>query len=104
MFQKKSLGQNFLSNPKILDKIIAAAKIIPGEAVLEVGPGEGSLTKKLLDAGASVIAVEKDDRLIPILQKKFSSETASKKLHLIHGDILDFDVCSMLQVPCSMNI
>lgn len=91
VYPKKSLGQNFLSNPKILDKIIDAAKIIPGETVFEVGPGEGYLTEKLLKAGASVMAVEKDDRLIPMLQKKFGLEIKNGKLKLIHGDILDFD-------------
>ena len=61
---KKSLGQNFLVNPRILDKIVAAAKISKEDAVLEVGPGTGNLTKKLAEKAGKVIAIEKDRRLI----------------------------------------
>lgn len=101
VYPKRSLGQNFLRSKKILGDIVRAGNVLPGETVLEVGPGLGSLTETLLATGAQVIAVEKDHRLIPILQKKFSSEIASGKLILIENDILDFDVsCSMLHVPC----
>ena len=89
MFQKKSLGQNFLNSKKILQDIVGAGNIVPGETVLEVGPGTGSLTETLLGAGAKVVAVEKDDRLIPILEQKFQNEIKNGKLVLVHGDILD---------------
>ncbi|HEY9584492.1 MAG TPA: 16S rRNA (adenine(1518)-N(6)/adenine(1519)-N(6))-dimethyltransferase RsmA [Candidatus Paceibacterota bacterium] len=88
--KKKSLGQNFLKNKGILGKIVSAGKIAPGETVLEIGPGEGYLTSELLETGAKVIAIEKDNRLIPILEQKFASEIANGKLILIHDDILDF--------------
>lgn len=88
---KKSLGQNFLNSDGALDAIISAGKISKNDIVLEIGPGKGALTKRLLTAGASVIAVEKDDRLIPTLEELFAKEIKSKKLTLIHGDILDFD-------------
>lgn len=86
--KKKSLGQNFLRNAGALQKIVEAAEIKSGETVLEIGPGEGNLTGKLLDGGAKVVAVEKDDRLIPILQEKFTVEISSGQLTLIHDDIL----------------
>lgn len=67
----RSLGQNFLANPDILQKIADAAKLSPKHAVLEVGPGTGNLTRCLLATGASVTAVEKDRRLIKRLSAEF---------------------------------
>jgi len=87
---KKSLGQNFLSSPAILDKIVSAARLTTEDIVLEVGPGQGSLTEKLLQTAKKVIAIEKDDRLIPILQEKFAREISDGKFELVHGDVLDF--------------
>src|SRR3989344_2049584 len=103
MLAKKSLGQNFLIDGGVVKDIVEAAQLEVGpprggttsgttELVLEVGPGEGVLTRALLDAGAKVIAVEKDARLMPHLETKFPSEIESGKLRLIHGDILNFDL------------
>ncbi len=99
---KKSLGQHFLRNPAILAKIVAAADLAPSDTVLEVGPGEGTLTELLLQKAKRVIAVEKDDRLIPILQKKFHDEIAAGKLELIHGDILFFAPPSNYKVVANL--
>src|SRR3989338_1713072 len=88
MYQKKSLGQHFLCDPKILQKIVAAAELRPTETVLQVGPGEGTLTKLLLEQAGKVIAVEKDDRLIPVLGITFEKEIRAGKLVLLHDDIL----------------
>ena len=63
-----------------------------GDMVLEIGPGLGVLTEALLATGANVMAVEKDDRLIPVLQEKFEKEIAKWQLNLIHDDILNLDV------------
>lgn len=63
MNPKKSLGQHFLSDPNILGRIADALEIAPGDVVVEIGPGEGGLTRQLLDRGARVIAIEKDDVL-----------------------------------------
>ncbi len=92
MFHKKSLGQHFLRDPKILGKIAAAAKLSPTDTVLEVGPGEGTLTRLLLERAGKVVAVEKDDRLIPILGVTFEKEIRAGKLELIHADILEFPI------------
>ncbi|MDO8260062.1 MAG: 16S rRNA (adenine(1518)-N(6)/adenine(1519)-N(6))-dimethyltransferase RsmA [Candidatus Magasanikbacteria bacterium] len=89
MIKKKSLGQHFLNSPKIIGDIVSAGKVTEGDLVLEIGPGEGTLTLALLKTGANVVAVEKDDRLIPILQEKFSKEISSGQLKLIHNDILE---------------
>ena len=61
----KKLGQNFLVNPKINQEITRAAEITEGDVVLEVGAGTGLLTKKLVETGVKIIAVEKDRNLIP---------------------------------------
>lgn len=84
---KKSLGQNFLVSQGIIDKIITAADLGPASSVLEVGPGKGALTAKLLEHAGRVVAVEKDDRLVPFLTEKFGS---NPKFTLIHQDILEF--------------
>jgi 16S rRNA (adenine1518-N6/adenine1519-N6)-dimethyltransferase len=88
---KKSLGQNFLKNDGVLQKIADAGELSSGDIVLEVGPGEGALTKKLLEKAGKVIAVEKDHRLISILQEKFSKEIAENKFEIFEGDILESD-------------
>ncbi len=86
---KKSLGQHFLRSKTALQKIIQAAEISPDDIVLEIGPGKGVLTKKLLQKAKQVIAVEIDKEMIFYLEEKFSEAIKRKKLILIQGDILD---------------
>ncbi len=88
---KKSLGQNFLRSGSALRSIVAAGRVAKGDTVLEIGPGRGALTEKLLEAGANVIAIEKDRLLIPILNEKFAIAIAENKLELIEGDILEMN-------------
>lgn len=88
---KKSLGQNFLKSKVALSKMLEAGEVNSEDIILEVGPGKGVLTEKLLEKAGKVIAVEKDDRLIEFLQAKFTGEIASGKLVVVHGDILDFE-------------
>jgi len=85
MEKKKSLGQHFLHSKSYLNAVADAAHIKEGETVLEIGPGEGSLTEVLLERGASVLAIEKDSRLISFLQNKF----ADKNFEIIEGDALE---------------
>lgn len=85
---KKSLGQNFLKSNQILDKIVKTADLKTTDIVLEVGPGKGHLTQKLLEKASQVIAVEKDQRLISFLQEKFENELKQNQLKLIYEDIL----------------
>ncbi len=84
---KKSLGQNFLTNPKIAEKIAQSAHLKEGDTVLEIGPGTGMLTRALLKEGVRVVAVEADLRAIEVLEKSFAYEILDKKLILIHGDM-----------------
>lgn len=88
---KKSLGQNFLRSQKALSEIIDAGDISAQDIVLEIGPGEGVLTERLLKLAGKVIAIEKDDDLVQRLQEKFSAEIAADRLELLHRDVLDFD-------------
>lgn len=89
---KKSLGQNFLKSEGALTTMITAAKILPGDIVLEIGPGRGALTRKLLDAGATVVAIEKDDELIAPLQTAFEKDITSGALTLLHADALTINL------------
>ena len=66
----KHFGQNFLVSEEIIKRIIIEAKIKSGENILEVGPGTGNLTMALLEAGANIIAIEKDDNLTELLKLK----------------------------------
>jgi len=90
--KKKSLGQNFLKSEKALNKIIEAGEVSEGDVVLEIGPGDGALTKKLLEKAGKVIAIEKDSRLIKILEETFAKEIKEGKFELINKDILDSDL------------
>ncbi len=89
---KKSLGQNFLKSTLAINKIIIAGEIKPIDIILEIGPGKGVLTEKLLEKAGKVIAVEKDRALIEILKEKFKKEITEKKLILIEEDILEFQI------------
>ncbi|MEK7154322.1 MAG: 16S rRNA (adenine(1518)-N(6)/adenine(1519)-N(6))-dimethyltransferase RsmA [Patescibacteria group bacterium] len=85
---KKSLGQNFLINEGIYRKIVAALEIKRDETVVEIGPGLGTLTQYLVNAGAKVIAIEKDRRLIDWLKNKFKN---NPKIKIVENDILKID-------------
>ncbi len=85
---KKSLGQNFLKSTKAISDIVAAGRISSKDTILEIGPGRGALTEKLLETGAKVVAVEADGELLPTLQEKFSVDIEQGKLELVHADIL----------------
>lgn len=89
MKAKKSLGQNFLKSKRIIEHILDESNLDKETAVLEIGPGKGILTESLLKRVKKVIAIEKDSRLIPILQEKFSEDIKKDHLHIISGDILE---------------
>lgn len=85
MFPNKILGQNFLENSKIVDKMLSVANLSLEDIVLEVGPGQGAITSKLYPKVKQVIAVEKDQELVKYLENKFKEV---KNLKIVEGDIL----------------
>jgi 16S rRNA (adenine1518-N6/adenine1519-N6)-dimethyltransferase len=85
----KALGQNFLLDGQLLDRIARVPGPLDGETVYEVGPGPGGLTRALLGAGAQVIAVERDARCLPALAEL--GDAAGGRLRVIAGDALDID-------------
>lgn len=89
IYPKKSLGQNFLVNEGVLEKLVSAAELTNRDTVLEVGPGTGNLTKNLSKRAHRVIAVEKDRRLIEELRNYFSPDSKEfSNVKIIEGDIL----------------
>ncbi len=84
-FAKKSFGQNFLVDPNYIQKIVAAVSPQPGETVIEIGPGRGALTEKLVESGANVIAIELDRDLIAPLSVQFFS---AENFRLVEMDAL----------------
>lgn len=93
---KKSLGQNFLFDPNVLQPIIEAANVQPSDHILEIGPGLGHLTAQLLATGASVTAVELDSRFIPHLQTTFADYA---NFTLVHNDILEVSPNDLFDQP-----
>lgn len=85
----KALGQNFLFDGKLLDRIARVPGSLDGQTVYEVGPGPGGLTRALLAAGANVIAVERDSRCLPALAELATA--SGDRLRVISGDALEID-------------
>jgi 16S rRNA (adenine1518-N6/adenine1519-N6)-dimethyltransferase len=85
----KALGQNFLLDGQLLDRIARVPGPLDGETVYEVGPGPGGLTRALLGAGAQVIAVERDARCLPALAEL--GDAADGRLRVIAGDALEIN-------------
>jgi len=89
---KKSLGQNFLTNPRVPEWMADAGEVGAGDTVLEIGPGTGMLTREFLKRGANVVAVEADERAITALTETFAEEIAEGTFTLHHGDIREVNL------------
>ena len=89
IYANKNLGQNFLINEEIVNKIIESADLSKKDLVIEIGPGLGTLTSKLLEKAGKVIAIELDERMTSILEDRFK---LYNNFELIHGDILKIDL------------
>jgi 16S rRNA (adenine1518-N6/adenine1519-N6)-dimethyltransferase len=104
MQPKKSLGQNFLKDRKVLEKIIQAADLTPDDLVIEIGPGEGVLTEELIKKTKKVIAIEKDDNLAARLDSRLRSPRCSfgraggnDKIKIINDDILKINLPELIE-------
>jgi 16S rRNA (adenine1518-N6/adenine1519-N6)-dimethyltransferase len=91
---KKSLGQNFLIDLNILSKIVDSAELTKEKGAIEIGPGIGALTEQLARRAGKVVAIEIDQRLLPIL-----ADTLSPYPHaeVVHGDVLEMDLISLIR-------
>lgn len=106
---KKTYGQHVLRNPQVVESIIDKANVRGTDTALEVGPGTGNLTVKLLDAAKRVVAVELDARMVVEVTKRVQArgQQAARRLEVVHGDFLRselpyFDVC-VANVPYQIS-
>jgi 16S rRNA (adenine1518-N6/adenine1519-N6)-dimethyltransferase len=86
---RKALGQNFLVDPRVQERIVAAAQLTGSEAVVEIGAGLGALTARLCEQAGKLVAIERDARLAAILRAELGSYP---HLELVEGDALEFDL------------
>jgi len=91
---RKRLGQHFLVDESILERILSAAQLSPGDIVVEIGPGLGILTEGLARQGIRVIAVEIDSKLVALLKKRLA---AFPDVRIIHADILRVTPAQLLK-------
>ena len=94
MRAKKSLGQNFLVDPNLQQKVVAAVQAGPDDTVIEIGPGRGALTDRLADAAGRLVAVELDDALASDLVERFE---AASHVTIAHADILEWEPGAVLE-------
>lgn len=90
----KSLGQNFLTNEEVIEKIVESADIKKDELIIEIGPGLGTLTKRLLEKAEKVICIELDSKMIKILEERFASY---KNFEIINEDVLKVNLQEIIK-------
>src|SRR5258706_3687884 len=95
MRAKKSLGQNFLRDESVIRRIVDALDLGVQDTVIEIGPGRGALTERLLATGANVLAIEIDREFVPALRVQFHSE---EKFQVVEADVLDTDFAKLLTI------
>ena len=90
----KSLGQNFLINEKVVENIVESAKISNEDVIIEIGPGLGTLTQRLLEKAGKVIAIELDKKMIEILEERFS---LYNNFEILNQDVLKVDLKTIIK-------
>lgn len=88
----KDFGQHILKNPLIIQSMVEKAALRPTDVILEVGPGTGNMTVKMLERAKKVIACEIDTRMVAELQKRVMGTPIQAKLQIIVGDVLKMDL------------
>lgn len=91
-FAKKSLGQNFLTDPNIVGRIVSALGLSEGDLVVEIGPGRGALTGRLLETGAALTAIEIDRHLAQLLRDEYGDRDSFR---LVEADFLETDLAEV---------
>jgi 18S rRNA (adenine1779-N6/adenine1780-N6)-dimethyltransferase len=84
----KKYGQHMLTEVSVIDNIINRTDIRPTDVVLEIGPGSGNLTRRLLEKAKKVIAIEIDHRMVDELKKTFNDSEYKDKIEIIHADVI----------------
>lgn len=104
---KTDIGQHILKNPLIVNAIIDKASIKPTDTVLEVGPGTGNMSVKILERAKKLVACELDPRMAAELQKRVQGTPEANKLHLLVGDVLKTDLpyfdCCVANLPYQIS-
>ncbi len=98
---KKGLGQHFLVSERAARRIVKAANLGPSDVVVEVGPGVGALTKLLAHEAKSVMAVELDEAIIPVLREYLGD---ARNVRIIHGDILKIEAAKIVPPDRSYKV
>lgn len=98
---KKRLGQNFLVDETYARRIVEALSPRADETVIEIGPGRGALTSRLVDRAGRVVAVEFDRELVPVLRERFGARDNFK---LVEADALELDFCSVVEPASSARV
>jgi 16S rRNA (adenine1518-N6/adenine1519-N6)-dimethyltransferase len=98
---QKRLGQNFLTDSSVVDKIIKAVRPLSEETIIEIGPGRGALTRRLVQEAGRVIAIEFDRDLIAQLREQFSRQ---ENFRLVEGDALATDFCGLLAPEANVRV
>lgn len=98
---KRSLGQNFLVDPNIQRKIVAALDVGPDDEILEIGPGRGALTEHLAARAGHLILVELDDELARALSDSYAGHSA---VEVLHGDVLEVDWAPHVRHPSALKV
>ena len=97
----KKLGQNFLVDENVVDSIVDSAEVTKEDLVIEIGPGLGTLTKKLLDRAGKVICIELDHKMINILENRFK---LYDNIEIINEDVLKIDLNKLIELNKNENI
>lgn len=97
----KRFGQNFLADQSVIQRIISALEPRSDETIVEIGPGKGALTSSLLERSGSVVAIEFDKNLIPILTERFKD---SPNFKLLEDDALTIDFCEAIRPATSARL
>ncbi len=100
-YPSKRLGQNFLTDQRIIQRIVEALEPGADETIVEIGPGRGALTAPLLERAGTLVAIEFDQNLIPLLTEQFS---AKQNFKLIQSDALTTDFCDAIRPAAQARI
>src|ERR1051326_2568312 len=101
MIPKRRFGQNFLVDRSVIDRIIASVNPQADETIIEIGPGRGALTSRLVETGARVLAIELDRELVPDLRAQFSENL---NFSVSEADALTANYCELIEPAATARV